>query len=124
ADDPAVLADEPSAKPPEPVEPVAAVAPLAPVGARPRAKPPGPVEPGAAVDPVAPVAAGPRAKPRRAEPRRAPTGTVVEGPAFWRNRSLPAMAGVAALVVLLLIAGAGFLSQLALGVGAGLGPAA
>ena len=38
---------------------------------------------------------------------------------MWRSRRTPALAGVAALVVLLLIAGSGFLSQLDLGAGAG-----
>ena len=72
------------------------------------------------------VAQPPRAKPRRAQPRRAASSASAgSAPVWpvWRNRSAPALAGVAALLVLLLIAGSGFLSQLDLGSGTGPEPA-
>jgi len=81
------------------------------------AAPPTPVEPAPA--------------PARPEAPRAPvvaTGTQTSAVAASRpsaqRRNVPALAGVAALIVLLLIAGSGFLSRLDLGVGAGpAGPA-
>jgi hypothetical protein len=64
------------------------------------------------------------APPPRAKPRRDRTAVAASGTPIWRRRSAPAVAGVAALAILLLIAGSGFLSQLDLGVGAGSEPAA
>jgi hypothetical protein len=72
--------------------------------------------PAAAVaEPV--VAARPRARPR-GQPRR-PVAAAGTATSSWRRRSAPALAGVAALLVLLLIAGSGLFSQLDLGIGAG-----
>ena len=72
------------------------------------------------VVPAEPVVAPPP-QPRA---RRSP-GAASSAVSAWRRRSPPALAGVAALLVLLLIAGSGFLSQLDLGLGAGpAGPAA
>ena len=68
--------------------------------------------------PAAPVVA----EPPRAKPRRAASSSAASAP-IWRNRSVPSLAGVAALLVLLLIAGSGFLSQLDLGSGSGPAPA-
>jgi hypothetical protein len=65
----------------------------------------------ATAEPV--VAARPRTRARSA------TGAAGAATPIWRRRSAPALAGVAALLVLLLIAGSGFLSQIDLGVGAG-----
>lgn len=89
------------------------------------------------VEPVAASAAGsaagsaaavglgqrPRQMPRQ---RQAVTQSdPVHAPVLWRrNPSVPALAGVAALFVLLLIAGSGFFSQLDLGTQAGPGPQA
>ena len=67
----------------------------------------------AAVNSEPVVAARPRTRARR------PTGAAAAATPVWRRRSAPALAGVAALLVLLLIAGSGFLSQLDLGIGAG-----
>jgi len=76
------------------------------------AAPDGPDEAAAvAAEPV--VAAPPRAG---AGP---PSGAAGAATPIWRRRDAPALAGVAALLVLLLIAGSGLVSQLDLGVGAG-----
>ena len=64
------------------------------------------------------VAARPRTRARR------PRGAAPAATPIWRRRSALALAGVAALLVLLLVAGSGFFSQLDLGIGAGpAGPA-
>jgi hypothetical protein len=74
---------------------------------------------------VAEHAAAARAVGAPAAERRAPTAAVTPFRPSRRRRNAPALAGVAAFVVLLLIAGSGFLSQLDLGVGSGpAGPAA
>ena len=72
-------------------------------------------EPVAAAEPAAaaPVAAAPAAS--------APTAAVKPSPPSGRRRNVPALAGVLAFVVLLLIAGSGFISQLDLGTATGPG---
>jgi len=67
--------------------------------------------PALATEPV--VAARPPTSAHR------PTGAAGAAAPIWGRRSAPALAGVAALLVLLLIAGSGFVSQLDLGIGAG-----
>jgi len=75
------------------------------------------------LDDDAPIAAPPPA-PDPIPPDE-PAAPAVAGAQIWRNRGVPAVAGVAALLMLLLIAGSGFMSQLDLGVRAGpAGPAA
>ena len=71
------------------------------------------------------VAAQPVVATRPRAMARGSAGAASAAVSAWRRRSPPALAGVAALLVLLLIAGSGFLSQLDFGLGAGpAGPAA
>jgi len=76
---------------------------------------PAAAEPVAAAEPAAgaPVAAAPAAS--------APTAAVKPSSPPGRRRNVPALAGVVAFVVLLLIAGSGFVSQLDLGTATGPG---
>jgi len=86
---------------------------------------PAAAEPVAAAEPAAraPVAAAPAAAaPVAAAPAAsAPTAAVKPSSPPGRRRNVPALAGVVAFVVLLLVAGAGFLSQLDLGTATGPG---
>jgi hypothetical protein len=103
ADGPAV-AEEADAMPPDE---------LALLHTRPTQVPPAPAPP--APGALAPAALAPAAR------ASGPVQSVRSQPRP-RSRSVPALAGVAALFVLLLIAGTGILSQLDLGVGAGAEP--
>lgn len=69
--------------------------------------------------------ATPAAEPAEPEaPVKTPASRAAVQSSTRSRRSMPALAGVAALVLLLLIAGSGFLSQLDLGGGTGPAPAA
>jgi hypothetical protein len=108
ADNGPAVARAPAAIPPEE---------LAPVPAPPRATP---------AKPVAPVETPPPRAAAIAPPQETAVGSrpaAVQSSTRGR-RSVPALAGVAALVLLLLIAGSGFFSQLDLGSGSGPAPAA
>jgi len=74
---------------------------------------------------LAPVETPPQAEPAEAEaPVKTPASRAAVQTSTRSRRSMPALAGVAALVLLLLIAGSGFFSQLDLGGGTGPAPAA
>jgi hypothetical protein len=82
-------------------------------------------EPGSDVIPVEELAPRQTARDPRQRPLVTQSEPVPAQPVLGRrNPSVPALAGVAALFVLLLIAGSGFFSQLDLGTGAGPGPEA
>jgi hypothetical protein len=103
----AAVAREPAADPPEE---------RAPLQAPPQATPAEPVAP--VKMPVSRAAAVAQPRETAARPRPAAVDSSTRS-----RRSMPALAGVAALVLLLLIAGSGFLSQLDLGSGTGPAPA-
>ena len=77
--------------------------------------------PAAAADPVAAAEQAAAAPMVAAPAASAVTAAVRPSPTSGRRRNVPALAGVVAFVVLLLIAGAGFLSQLDLGTATGPG---
>jgi len=106
-DAPGVAGEPPASVPPVPLAaPVETPAPRKATVAL-VATPPASAPPASAPPASAPPASAPLAQP------------VAVRPSTRSRRSMPALAGVAALVLLLLVAGSGFLSQLDLGLGTG-----
>ena len=133
-DDDSPVAGDESAVPPEELAllQTAEFAPADARGDRATARSVAAAEPAASSAPLAatasppPVAAPstPAASQLPRDARRPRPAAATAGAPIWRNRSTPALAGVAALFVLLLIAGSGLLSQLDLGIGTGGEPVA